>query len=90
MTWVKAKTPKLMAGSRLLVINNLQADQAESLNPRIQAVRGKQNNSGPGSPLPSTVNSPIQLMVVFSNFSVLCSHLYVQLLRSRAVERPGM
>lgn len=49
-----------MAGSGLLIINILQADQAALLNPRIQAVRGKQNNSGPGSPLPSNVNSPIQ------------------------------
>lgn len=74
--WVRAKTPKLMAGSGLLlIINNLQADQAELLNPRIQAVRGKQNNSGPGSPLPSNVNSPIeQHVVVFCNFSVLCFH----------------
>lgn len=49
-----------MAGSELLIINNLQADQAELLNPSIQAVRGKQNNSGAGSPLLSNVNSPIQ------------------------------
>lgn len=91
MTWVRAKTPKLMAGSGLLIINILQADQAELLSPRIQAVRGKQNNSGPGSPLPSNVNSPIkQHMVVFCNFPVLCFHLHVQLLRCRAVERPGM
>lgn len=91
MTWVRAKTPKLMAGSGLLGVNNLQADQAELLNPRIQAVRGKKNNSEPGSPLPSNMNSPVQQhVVVFCNFSVLCFPLYVQLLRCRAVERPGM
>jgi len=41
MTWDKASILKIMAGSRLLIIDNHQADQAELLDPRIQAVTGK-------------------------------------------------
>lgn len=41
MTWDKANAPKPMAGLRLLIINNYQADQLELLHPRIQAVMGK-------------------------------------------------
>lgn len=79
MTWVRAKTPELMAGSRLLIINNLQADQAELLNPRIQAIRGKAEqlrtwfSTTQQCEQPNTTTHGCVLQFLYALFSFICT-----------------